>query len=446
MNDPIKKVLFSFLQHYYKTDKPILLALSGGPDSLVLFHLLLNYQKNHPFSFGIAHVNHNWRPEATTEALALEELAGRFGIPFHLKSLLPGLLRGNLEAASRDERLKFFCDLCNSHHYQAVLLGHHADDQAETVLKRIFEGADLAYLAGLKEIAQVQEVTLWRPLLKISKVHILEWVKKHELMPFRDSTNLDSRFLRGKMRSQIIPELANLFGKEISGSLCHLGHQVQEMRDYFSSHLQDYLKGIQKGPFGCLLDLSQERPSSTFEIKFLIREWCLQEGFCLSRELMDTIHALVMTGKANKRVSMGGRTMHVDRGRLFLTHPVEELSLLQPLVEGKYSYGPWQVEVKYIASPCLAKTGWQNVWAGHVEGVFPAGTYHLGPACMNASYQGGTTPISKWWNNHKVPAFLRNQVPVILKGENIQHEFLSSRSFLKDKTSALMHVVLTRYV
>lgn len=448
MNERLEKNLHTFLQKHYKPDRPVLLALSGGPDSLALFHLLLRYREMHSLSFAVAHVNHNWRVESTSEAEQLGELAHKFGVPYHLRTLDPALLKGNLEAACREERLQFFAELTLNHNYQAALLAHHANDQAETVLKRVFEGSGLSYLSGLQEVSTVNALILWRPLLDVTKAEITDWIEHHGLIPFIDNTNLDPRFLRGRMRSQLIPELTRSFGKEISGNLCNLADEVQEMRSHFAATLKPYLESIHKGPLGSLLDLSVKRPQSDYETKLLIREWCRNEGFCLSKQLYDNICGLLNSGKANCQVSMNNRIIYIDRRRLFLTaNDKYVLPAARKLHIGSFQYGPWQVNVEPLHEmPPKQTLGFKHVWNGVVEAILPVGEYHLGPARMNASFQGGTTTISKWWNNHKVPAFLRTQVPVIWQGNSIQHEYLSPGRPLKPTSSELLRVTLTSWM
>ena len=132
-------------------------------------------------------------------------LANELKLPFHLKTLNPQTLVGNLEAACRNERLKFFKELSKQHGYQAVILAHHADDQAETVLKRVFEGADLTCMGGLKEKSEINGLSVWRPLLNVSKNDVLIWLQQHGHVAITDKTNLDPKYLRGRCRIQIIP-------------------------------------------------------------------------------------------------------------------------------------------------------------------------------------------------------------------------------------------------
>jgi tRNA(Ile)-lysidine synthase len=219
----MENLLSDFLECNYIPGKPILLALSGGPDSLALFHLLVDCQKKMPLQLGVAHIDHGWRPESPREAEQLKHLVEHYHLPFHLKKLDPSRLKGNLEDASRRERLAFYRHLCSEYGYQAVLLGHQRDDQAETVLKRILEGASLPFLAGLEERTYLDGLMLWRPLLRISKRQIVYWLQERGIKAFEDSTNLDPKFLRGRFRSVIVPQLSKDFGKQVEGNLWKLG-------------------------------------------------------------------------------------------------------------------------------------------------------------------------------------------------------------------------------
>ena len=146
--------LIKFFEGRYRQNMPLLLAFSGGPDSLALLHLLMEFHKIRPLKLAIAHVDHGWREESAEEAAQIALMAANLGLPLHLRKLDPKHLSGNLEAACREERFRFFASLCRDHGYQAVLLAHHADDLAETVLKRALEGASLPRLAAVRTEAR----------------------------------------------------------------------------------------------------------------------------------------------------------------------------------------------------------------------------------------------------------------------------------------------------
>lgn len=293
--------LSKFFSAYLDEEKPVLLAFSGGPDSLALLHLLIEYRQKHSLSFALAHVDHGWREESGAEARQIEEMAAQLSVPFHLKKLQPAEMKAkNLEAACREERLLFFSALCQQYHYQAVLLGHHADDLAETVLKRTLEGVTLPYLAALRPEIALYGMKVWRPLLPFTKSKILSWLEERGLQGFVDKTNQDTRFMRARMRLDILPQLSEVFGKQVSSGLCQIAEEAGELRDYLDEKIQSYLDGILIVGEGCQLDLSQECPKHLFELKYLIRQFCKRAGFSLSRECVEKAAIFVLEGAFHK--------------------------------------------------------------------------------------------------------------------------------------------------
>jgi tRNA(Ile)-lysidine synthase len=441
----LEAIVNDFLNTFCDLKKPLLLALSGGPDSLALLYLVKKYQIENSLDLAIAHVNHGWRSESSHEADQLEKLATKLQIPFYTKTLNPDELKGNLEEASRLERLRFFHELCLKHHFQAVLLGHHADDQAETVLKRVLEGAGLARLSSLQPVNNVEGVVLWRPFLKAKKVEIELWLRDQNIQPFYDSTNLDPRFLRGRMRTRIIPELAKEFGKQVTSSLCHIASEAQELRGYLDERIKPYLERVERHASGVLLDLSNDCPNNQFELKALLYELFSQEGVCLNRELTQTLCELVFSRKADRELVIDGLFIQVDRGRLFILRQCEQTVFgKHSLHPGTFMCGPWKVIIKTVDSSTLDKReGWKAAWSGHIETVLPMNEYHLGEVQMNEFYPGRSS-ISKWWNDHKIPAFLRRQVPVVWLEGKIYHEFLSVRSKVVEQEGPFLHITLRK--
>lgn len=429
MNRHLEQIVFAFLKTHYDPAQPLLLALSGGPDSMALFYILQKFKEKSTLQFAVAHVDHGWREESRDEASQLKALSESFGIPFHLKTISPQQLQGNLEAACRQERLQFFAALSKEHGYQAVLLAHHADDQAETVLKRVLEGADMPFLTGLQQENWIDGARLWRPMLPVAKAEILKWLEQHDIEAFIDRTNLDSRFLRGRFRTHIIPFLSTAFGKEVTTSLCHVGKEAQELKTYLSDSFGHYLEQVVAGPFGSFLDLSNNGPSHPFELRYILRELCRRNNFILPRAAVDTACELLIEGKGNRLIEVGEHRICIDRRHLFIVHQsmLQELPPAMDLEEGTFQYGIWNVLVERVNESRKPIGGLREVWKGHLSISLPEGKYRIGPANLQSPYPGDHATISKWWTNEKVPAFLRHLVPVIWENNTIRHEFLSGR-------------------
>lgn len=412
MSDHVQSAVFSFLRDRYKKDMSVLLGFSGGPDSLALLHALLEFRQECPLRLALAHIDHGWRVESGDEANQIASMAERLGLPLHTKKLSCSSMKGNLEAMCREERLKFFAHLCREHAYEAVLLGHHGDDQAETVLKRLLEGSSVAGLGGIRHESHHNGLKVWRPLLSVTKKQILGWLQQKGVEGFNDKTNEDPKYLRARMRVQGIPFLTDMFGKEISGNLRHIGNESAEIREYLDEKVAHYLSNITEGPWGYLLDLSHTLPESKLELKHLIRRYCEMGGMLISREALGQSVEYVMKGSANKQFISGNREekriLYIDRRRLFL---------LTSTGSGcwKMSIVPFEGERNTISSD------WRHIWGGFGEVVLPIGKYYL------SDPKTRSTSLDKWWTGHKVPSFLRYFAPVVSDEQGVVHEFLTGK-------------------
>lgn len=418
------KTVQQFLKKHLREDKPILLGLSGGSDSICLLHLIIEYRKEFPLQLHIAHIDHGWREESKMEAEALFQLCTNLKLPFHKLVLNPSELKGNLEEACRYKRLTFYKKLRDQFDCQATLLAHHKNDQEETVLKRIFEGYSLTSLHGMQEVSALDGLTIWRPLLSISKEEILTFLQKRDISWFEDRTNRDPKYLRAKLREDLIPTLEKSFGKKMGEPLLRLAKESHTLKAFLEESLGFHLKEIKSGPFGHFIDLKpfHEKP---FVLEFLIKKFFEWGGVYISHSLRDALIKHLSLGSANRRFFASHQNIYVDRFKLFLIkdeilmEPIEHI----PLRSGNFDVGVWHVSVKK-ANFCKTSS-WQDLWEGVGTVLLPSEDYILGRATLNAKVLH--TTLNKWWTDHKVPAFLRSMAPVIWNNNWIAHEFLTGR-------------------
>jgi tRNA(Ile)-lysidine synthase len=198
-----------------KRGERILVAVSGGPDSLALLHVLARLAPKHGFSLTAHGVNHGLRPEAEAELELAQKLAGSLGVPF-ARTNLQVAAGGNLQARARAARygaLEVARTAAGAHY---IATAHHADDRAETVLLRLLRGAGPRGLAVLPARAGDRI----RPLLRARRRDVLAHLDRHALTFATDASNHDRRFQRVRVREELLPLLTELS----PGIVNHLNH------------------------------------------------------------------------------------------------------------------------------------------------------------------------------------------------------------------------------
>jgi tRNA(Ile)-lysidine synthase len=191
--------------------KPLLIGVSGGPDSLCLLDIL--HQSDYPLI--IAHFNHKLRPEADSEASFVEKIAQAMEGVFVLGTAdVAEFARENklsIEEAARFLRYRFLFSQARLHGVAAVAVAHTADDQVETVVMHLLRGSGLSGLKGMSFVSLPnpwsQDIPLIRPMLSCWRAEILQYCQDHDLHPIQDESNRDITYSRNRLRHDLIPFL-----------------------------------------------------------------------------------------------------------------------------------------------------------------------------------------------------------------------------------------------
>ena len=442
----------------------LLVAVSGGPDSVSLLHLLCEFKNEWDLHLEVAHLQHGIRGNAAQQdAMFVERLAEELKLPFHMRAVdLPRLRsaagRGNLEALARAERYRFFAELVASRKLSKVATAHTQDDQAETVLMWFLRGAGLRGLGGMAPLQQIHipsekssSLTVVRPLLDISKTDVLHYLSTRSIAYCTDQTNQDRTYLRNWIRLELLPKIRARAGDGVSA---RVSQQAGLVRD------EDAL----------LHTLTLQTYGSVFADGELLRSALLKQPKALQRRILrywieqarghlrgiDFIHIeallrLIDKGPAQGKLSIpGGWEFVCEYDRLRL---------------GKTSRGAHRVCYSYelkIGTPLRIREAGSELYAEVLSAVarFPT---DLTEALFDASCltepllvrnfrQGdrfkplgvpGHKKLKDLFIEHKIPLSIRATLPLLVMGQEILWIPGYGRSeiaLVRERTERVVHI------
>lgn len=221
---------------------PVLLGVSGGADSLAMMHGLQMLG----FNVIVAHLDHDLRPESFHDADYVEQLVESYQLPYIRKRIdvhqAAEQAGQSLEEAARHVRYRFLFDQARAHGALAVAVGHHADDQVETVLMHFLRGAALSGLSGMayRRVLPIwdREIPLVRPLLGIWRDEIEAFVLEAGLVPRVDLSNTDTTYFRNRIRHELIPSLET-YNPKIRQVIWHMADVFQEEDQFLCDLAED---------------------------------------------------------------------------------------------------------------------------------------------------------------------------------------------------------------
>ena len=233
---------FCATEKIFDSAKKIVIAVSGGADSLALADLLNKSKRRFNLELCIAHFEHGLRGETSiADAKFVEEFAKSLNVKFFCEhgdvKKFATENKLSIETAARELRYKFLSKVREEINFDAIALAHHANDQAETILMRLLRGATSAGLSGMKFSATSEYGLLLRPLLRFKKFELESYCRSQKIVPRIDETNFELNATRNKIRLELLPQLEN-FNPAIVETLCRLGEVSAEENDFITAEVE----------------------------------------------------------------------------------------------------------------------------------------------------------------------------------------------------------------
>jgi tRNA(Ile)-lysidine synthase len=239
-----KKLSWDLKEKFKLTgERPIVVGVSGGPDSLCLLDLLVCAE----VPVFVAHYNHRLRNDSAKDAEMVRQTALRYALPFHLGEgdVADFALKNkmSIEEAARACRYRFLFDVAHSEGAEAVAVAHSADDQVETVLMHLLRGAGISGLKGMAYRSVLMEwdplIPLLRPLLGMWREEILAYCQDHKLNPVMDHTNEDITYFRNRLRHELIPHLKD-YNLQVKKTFWRMAQSLESDYEILQDSIQEH--------------------------------------------------------------------------------------------------------------------------------------------------------------------------------------------------------------
>ena len=227
-----KLIKFDKENNFFKTKQTVLVALSGGADSVALLHFACALGKKKQFKVCACHINHNLRPTAKRDENLVINLCKELNVPLLVKKVAVKTLakkeKLSLEHAARKLRYKALEEAAKEFNCKVIAFAHHADDNVETFFLNILRGTQLKGLSGIPATRPLGDLKIIRPFLCLSKQEILDYAAYHNLPFENDETNFDDIYTRNFIRLKLLPMLEEK-QPQIRQHILNLCKQVQDV-------------------------------------------------------------------------------------------------------------------------------------------------------------------------------------------------------------------------
>ncbi len=445
--------------HAPGTDQPVLtpvdlliVAVSGGPDSLALLHLLARGGLHQPDSLIVAHINHGLRPTAAAEAAFVERIAGEWGVAFQSATIDVAALAvasgGSVEEVGRRTRYQFLNEVASAAGARLIAVGHNANDQAETVLMHFLRGAGLTGLRGMLPVAPVPGYGppppfLIRPLLDIAAADIRDYCHEHGLTPVMDESNQDPGYQRNRIRHELIP-LLQAYNPRLQQQLNNMAAILADEETLIRSQIQEAWRRLSPSQAPGRLSFSRSAwrtlPPGLQRrlLRRATRQLLAPDPDSASREIsfaaVEQARAVAAAGTAGAsamlpagvRLTVGYNNLHLTvRG---VSPPVQgpqmpgDIPLSLPVPGSVLLTDGWQLDADAVSDMSLTQiTANPDPWTAYIAGE---GITELivrgrapGERWQPMGMAGHSISLKDYMINRKVPAVLRRRWPLVAAGD-----------------------------
>ena len=297
------KLVIKYLNNLLQNNDTIVVAISGGPDSMALLNLLCGIKSEKNLNIIVAHVNHNVRIESKDEEILVKDYCYKNNIIFE-SMIIKETIEKNFEMEARKLRYEFFNKLIKKYNAKYLFTAHHGDDLVETILMRLTRGSILKGYKGIETEVKKKEYTIVRPLLWVTKKDILEYVDSNKILYALDYTNEQDEHTRNRYRHHILPFLKEE-NKDVHLKYKEFSEELNMYDNFIENYIQNKCNDIYKNNTINIELFNKEDKL----IKIKLIEKMLNDIFdgyleIINKKHVNSILELINNNKSNTKINL----------------------------------------------------------------------------------------------------------------------------------------------
>ena len=297
--------VLDYLDGLVSNNDKIVVAVSGGPDSMFLLDALLKVRKSKTFDIIVAHVNHNVRAESYDEAKKVEEYCKNNNMIFEYM-IIDKYGADNFHDYARTVRYKFFESLVVKYNAKYLLTAHHGDDLMETILMRIVRGSTVAGYTGFNRETKLGSYCIIRPLITMTKLEIEEYMNKNNLWYAVDSSNKKDVYTRNRYRKYILPKLKEE-NKKVHKKFLKFSNKIKSVSDFFDKYVDGrYSEIVVKDKLCLKLLLKEDKVVIESILSKYLSNFYKDNIYMITDKNMSTLYNCIISNKSNVVVDIPG--------------------------------------------------------------------------------------------------------------------------------------------
>lgn len=421
---------FCLIHRLIHADDTIVVACSGGPDSLALLHVLVSFKEKYNVHLIACYVHHGIRPEADAEVLFVRQVAEDLGVPFEGRFVnVPELAKQRKlseETIGRQERYAALESVADAYGAISIAVAHHQDDQAETILYHLIRGSGLSGLAGMRS----RRGRIIRPFLCVDRAEIEQYVQDCGLQPCLDRTNLETIYVRNKIRLELIPKLRE-FNEKISAEVSHLGEIARADDDCLTAWTEDFVhrqgkRTITSYRISKLIVLQQPLAIQRRAVRCILQD-LTRNPYGVSFDYVERILSLFTKSECKKFSGQGFFVWTEGAEIIFSTTPPalklpgqEQLNAVTINGVGEYHFGSNVLSVEIILDRKAVLFDKYTALFDHQNCKFPLvlRTRRSGDTIRFGRCNIRKT-IKKYCIDKRIPQSERTSLPLLCKGQDV---------------------------